>query len=186
MGCHTWFYKPLKVQPTYKEVQKLVIDRYNNLGFYERLISGELTESDKTLIKYYPNYNDIEFAKKAISLNNRKVRMISKGLCKVATCVRYALYSGNGIRYIASLDKFYTYKGNPHDVFRCRNYSAPNLSSYRDAENFYLDESNNCFAINPDSYEYIKAGSDSVIDNLVLTKLKSFFEKNPNGLITFG
>lgn len=161
MGCHTWFGKKIKPQPTWDEVKQYAISQFKaeihlNNQMIDRALSTRLLEA-------YPEWTP-EYGAYCRAINERKLQVVKKDLCKVAVCNMYyhncLTHFINGIFYEFPRDFL-------HDVFRVGNYPDDQLFSMEDTINF-------CKIKN------------IPLDEIQLETLQQFWEKYPDGNIHFG
>ena len=192
MGCHTWFYKKseLKIEKARENLinrlktgidfDKLIIEFYTVVDLpHSEIFSGENQDFHYTsekifkigekifgddvyleFLESYPEW-DIELCTKRIKIYERQIRMIEKGLCNCAVYKRMNGFFVNGNYYVDS-NEF-------HDVFRKYGYPETILTSYDETIKYIEDKKNEC-----STYEYTHI------------RLKEFWDKYPDGIITFG
>lgn len=176
MGCHTWFHK--RVYRSYTVAKRKYIQRekwwINEMEKYDR---GD-TDTVLDWVDMLHQYNTTP--KKQIRISKRKIRMVKKGLCRLAVCNNQEdLTFANG--------KFYTHDDVPfHDIFRIGGYPEDKLFSYE--ETVYFIERNK-----DGIYSWL-GWIDGVntfgnYDNMIETwkiKLKEYWDTYPTGMISFG
>ena len=163
MGCHTWFFKIVDPQPTWKEVKAFKLDNIDrSIELYHQMIDDTL---DADLKDAYPEWNK-EYGERLIPICNRMRRMVEKDLCKLAVCHEFR-YNNNLTYFSKEKEAFYYDDGTlPHDLFRIGNYSNEQLFSLKDTLDFI------------EKYNY-KIEFD-------MQKLEYFWNKYPDGMIHFG
>ena len=185
MGCHTWFYRKLPIQPDYNTCKAQLLHKYNeNLVLYKRYLEGKnLDKQDKELIKFYPDYyGNKDWLTNSIQVLERLIRIVDKNLCKEAVMKRYRIdvpstrytltFYHNGTFYV---DFDENYNSINHDVFRVSNYPDTVLHSYEE----YLE-----FVNNPLNGAYLQCKEDTW--NKANKKMKEFWDKYPDGIVKFG
>lgn len=180
MGCHTWFYK--KIEVTEKEVKENVTDYLKGeIDFYDKLINRR-EEIDADILEAYPEWT-VEFGQKYKPILERQLRMIEKGLCRVAMYNKYKISDYNNIHYFDK-DKCTMYVSTdslPHDTFRVTGYPEDRLYSLEDTLNF-LETNNNIYY-----RQYInESKSEEELKEIAIERLKEFWKQHPDGMIKFG
>jgi hypothetical protein len=172
MGCHTWF--AYKSNRTIEEAREILINSYK-----ERLLNfSTLTDNEK--IDYYEfcyesnegaknNQDAIEFINNifdhARKVLERKIRVVSKGLCNVAVMNHQPEHS-----YFNEKGFFIVCK-NFHDCFRL--YGYPDIKFYSKKEN----------------YKFLKCNKNNpmlVMYDYTYDRLEEFWNTYPDGYIHFG
>lgn len=173
MGCHTWFYKKIEVQPTYEEVREKMLDYYRNeLGYYERHLTDSLSKKEAWL---FENKSKQESeCLQAILL--RTIRRIENRTCTLATLRRYAGWAVSGSHFCERDQQFYEETGW-HDLFRINEYPTDELLSLEETLEF-IEKNSDKIAWGPLPTVYGKEA--------VKARLKSFWDEHPTGLICFG
>lgn len=180
MGCHTWFYKKIDVN---EEQVKTDVTNFikGEIDFYDKIISRR-NEIDKDLLDAYPEWT-VDHGKKYKPIMERKLRMIEKGLCKVAMYNRYKSSDYHNIHYFDK-DKCTMYVSTdnlPHDIFRVSGYPYDKLYSLEDTL-IFLETHKNVY-YNQCIYEN---RNNEELKEIAIKKLKEFWENNPDGMIRFG
>lgn len=163
MGCHTWFYR--KIDVSIDEARTNVISHRN-----------ESIEQFEDEIKKIKNPNHItkygiskEDATHVIEVFKRQVRMIKKGLCNCAVFNKFdrgriTVYI-KGVGLYEEVDDFF-------DIFRVGGYPDDKLFTFDDTIDYISKKENGCYLDKP---------FDKVVSDL-----KRFWTKYPNGMIEFG
>lgn len=168
MGCHTWFYRKLDIQPTYNDAKNFFIKRSKeSINFYTRCIENP-GKFENDFIESYRNTDiyTIEKMKHYINVIKRQLRLVENGYCKEAVLSKYDIYEylkGHG---------FYTDDGCPHDIFRKYGYPDDKLFSFEDTLKYINDPENDC--------HFIFSKEETI------KRLKDFWDKNPDAFIEFG
>jgi hypothetical protein len=165
MGCHTWFYKKIKPQPTYQEVKEQVLERFvdGNIELYQQMIDGTLEDDIKDA---YPEWNK-EMGMRYLPVMERIRRRIEGDFCKVAVCNRY---EHDEDLTTFEFDTFYVSTDElPHDLFRIGHYPENKLYSLYQTMKF-INENKEKMSFCDDWEKY----------------LQEFWMKNPDGMIQFG
>jgi hypothetical protein len=166
MGCHTWFYK-YKKEVDWEFVKKDYIIKSNKLiSKVNSLLNNKIPKewiNDEETIEYYKT-NGIEI----IKILNKHIELANQDKCINAICYRYYYW-----------DKLHYYKHNLythlklHDLFRIYTYPKNKLTSFNQTLDFIYK--------NIDDIEFLNDTQEETIK-----KLRKFWDKYPNGLITFG
>ena len=171
MGCHTWFYRKLNVEE--EEILPAVIELFeDNIKFWNNYLYDKNSLGDylEVIQETYPEIDD-EYAKKSITICERKIRMITNGLCKEAVRNKYCESLKSVTRYMTGKG-FFISQGTTHDVFRKYGYPEDTLFSYEETINYIEDIKNEC-------HLYITLEETK-------EKLKNFWDMHPDGMIDFG
>jgi hypothetical protein len=171
MGCHTWLYKKIET-PSYEHIQKSVIHWYKKninemRNMYKQFDEGTLSDSDK---ECFENCNFGKYREKWINMCliwERQMRMVENGLCKVATCKKYAENQEGLVTYIDGKGFYKSIKYG--DIFRRYDYPVDKLWSYFETMEYVNNPANECVLYDT-SYKCIK----------------EFWDKHPDGMIDFG
>ncbi len=160
MGCHTWLYK--KSNRTIEEAREIYIKLLEeNNDFFNNIIKDKNHDGIDWL-DVYPEFTD-DNLNRVIAVNERKIRIVKKGLCNVAVFNNQPEVS----RYIEGKGFFIdTNEGQP---FRKRGYPDDILFSFEETMDYINDPKNNC-----ETWGYTNEG------------VKKFWDKYPDGMIDFG
>ncbi len=186
MGCHTW--EHTKTPLTYKDVLPKVIETYRWLVKIAEEYVNDITPDDELYL-----WGDCtkEEAIQLLDIRKRQIRMIEKGLCQKAVMRKYAdetcgEYDGCRVsRYCDSNGYLYRDVNDVWVKFRCKHYPNDELHSAEEAKQFYLNPDNKCY-VNNHEFKYPMMGKYPELDKEVLDSIDNFFEKYPEGMITFG
>lgn len=181
MGCHTWFHKRIEV--TEEDVRKDVVDFLKReIDHYNRLINDR-DGIDEDILNAYPEWTK-EFGLYYKPIYERRLRMVEKGLCKLAMYNRYKESDYNNIhKFDKSKNAMYvTTNSLPHDTFRRGGYPNDKL--------FSLEETLKYLEDNDGIIYYTSTIFDKTDRNILkeksIKRLKEFWVEYPEGMIDFG
>lgn len=168
MGCHTWFYKRLEVQPTYEEIREKYLEHLSKeIRSREKYLSGKNHELGDILDEIYSQYEKAEIEKE-IAILNRIRRRVENRTCKLAT-IKHACWDNVvDYEYSEHTNAFYI-EASYHDIFRIGTYPDNELNSLEETLDF-IDFYKTKISLYPDSLEY----------------LHRFWNEHPDGMIRFG
>jgi len=165
MGCHTWFktkskYSLEEIRQIWIQQQKKWIQQWEDYTFNPELKEKRLeiftTEKTQKEFEYY------------LEVYKRQLRKVESGHVKYSFVDNLLEGTDEGILYEYYNDTiFVDNRTMPHDIFRIGGYPEDLLFSYDDTIKF----------IQKNNIEY---------DDIMLNKLKKFWDENPIGLIRFG
>lgn len=168
MGCHTWFYKPIKIE-------------------YEIAKKQFLELSTETIVALKAGYTlNCEYsAEQLINIYSRQQRMVEKGLCKVAVMNKYE-HQDKVTLYIPEKNTHYVNVDNYHNIFRIGNYPIDKLFSYNETIQFIESNKDKVYSHLGWIDEKNTFGKYDEMINIWEIKLQSFWDKYPDGMIDFG
>lgn len=168
MGCHTWFSDKIKVQPTFEDVKKDVIDHYiTERGYYERHVNGNLLPDEIDLF----SEASLESSEQIIIDINHYIDDVMREYDVDDIMEQYA--------FVKSLDfcrrnhLFYRSIRNFHDVFRIGGYPEDELLS--------MDETLEFIENNINSIDFGNRNRE-----MATIRLEEFWREYPDGRIDFG
>lgn len=176
MGCHTWFSYQAEVQPTYEEIREKYIEFLKkDMGYYERYISGTLSDNETWLFDEKSG-NTIEKSTKYIEIIKRVIRRIENRTCKLATMLHAGYNSCVDLEYCKRNGMWYK-DADICDIFRIGNYPEDELLSLQEVLDFF--EKHN---------DKISWGGvpDIIGKENVIKRMEDFFNTYPNGRVRFG
>ena len=170
MGCHTWFYTKLEVQPSYEEVREKYLNFLDNeRGYFERHISGTLSEDESWLF----DDKTLEDSEYTLSVLNRIYSRVLNRYCKIAT-LRHASYDCLNLEFCDKNNLYYK-EVDRHDIFRIGGYPNDELLSMAE------------------TLEFLKINDYKIFRNStleqreeVIADMQKFWDEYPNGLVRFG
>jgi len=172
MGCHTWFFKKVEPQPTYEEVRERYLHHLKiEMGYHERFLSGTLSEEEEFLFENFTK----EISLHHLSVLSRKYRIVEGRYCKLATMRHYRNTELNAPEFSDKDLQFYEDVEGTHDIFRIGGYPEDELFSMEETLEFLNNHDDEIF-----SRQYSCAKEE------IIEKLQEFWNKYPNGRITFG
>lgn len=169
MGCHTWFHK--KINVSYEEARDSLVKKYkSNIELTQKWIDNPNDDEYVDMLKYYEYYT-IEYLTEQNEIDRRKLRMVESGYCKEAVMRKY---DNN------TIDKFnvYHYIKNVGMFVDCEYHNLFRIPGYPEDMLFSLEE----------TIEFIKINKNFIYwyANDWEKRLNEFWEKYPDGMITFG
>ena len=164
MGCHTWFYK------------KKILEDFDEQFLKEKNLAFANKEISFAKEQYKTNKEEIIFWKKY-------ERFYEKYLNKVEQLTKLELISG----YLSSLDISHSEfngilyeKTEYYNLFRTTDYEAPILYSLEETLKFISDN-------NLKGETYFCDEKKKIVEREIdFNLIKEFWEKHPDGLISFG
>jgi len=181
MGCHTWFYKSLS-NPTRETMKNFIRDKVLvELEFLDRLINNR-EEIDSDLLESYPEWT-VEYALENTKSWNKILDFIHTGEINLTELSEffgstytkenllenlYCFLCNDIIEYIDGRG-FFKDCDEFHDVFRKWGYPDDKLFSLEETLEYINNPENECKV-----YEHTEE------------RLKEFWKKYPDGMITFG
>jgi hypothetical protein len=159
MGCHTWFYK--KVERSIEEARQKWIEVKKDWIERWKEICNDPNAECRFIFEWSQEYCDW-----SLSLYERQLRMVEKGLCNMAVMNQQPEDEEGSYEFVDNI--LYCNSNNlPHNIFRISGYPEDKLHSIMETMRF------------------------CVKNNIKLTKeqkyqLQKFWFENPEGLITFG
>ncbi len=177
MGCHTWFSR--KSSRTIEEAREILINRYKK---HIKMLAEDFTTEDKIML--YEDFYESKHGEKTeeeillfynnkiehdIAVINRKIQIISKGLCNVAVMKHQS--SPDRLSYYFPDKGFFIGCDDFHNCFRLHGYPEDMLFSKEETYKFLEDNKNNpLLEIHENTYKW----------------LDEFWDKYPDGFIHFG
>jgi hypothetical protein len=181
MGCHTWFYK--KIEVTEDQVREDVTKYLKReIDFYDRLVNNR-DGIDKDLLETYPEWTK-EYGLYHKPIYERRLRIIEKGLCKLAMYYKYKSTKLGGVYHFDkhTCTMYVSTDSLPHDTFRRGGYPEDKLLSLEDTLKYLED--------NDDIIYYTSTIFDKTDRNILkdksIERLKKFWNEYPEGMIDFG
>jgi hypothetical protein len=168
MGCHTWFYKKSNKLTTIPEIKEYIREHCKkNIKLLKCDYSGYTAEDAKSLIELDEELTEEE--KIQVKLDIKYFENILKNLKNLNKRRKLEnIFNFLSMHNLTMINNFmYETDNEYHDLFRIGNYEQADLKSLEETLDFIK---NNKIAINSENYN----------------RLLMFWEKNTDGIISFG